>query len=80
MPEDKGYAGDLDGRPLKPSQCASSMSCGVCVSGRLIGVDFYDEKGETIAHGHLDIGSALTFAESFSDAIEEVHNNTTRPH
>lgn len=70
MPDDS-YKGDLEGRPTPH---AASMSVGVCRCGYLVGVDLLDAEGVTLAHGHLDIESALEFAALYGEAIEEAIN------
>ncbi len=64
-----GYRGDLDGAPVPH---AAHMRCGVCLCGDLIGVDLIDAGGKTIAHGHMDVETALEFATQYGNAIEEV--------
>jgi hypothetical protein len=56
------------------------MACGVCKGGWSIGIDFRDEAGRTIAHGHLDVDRALVFAREYGEAIEEVVHTLRRAH
>ena len=74
---DDGYKGDLDGRPA-PN--AVTMRCGVCLDGTTVGVDLLDANDKTIAHGHLDVESALEFAERYGEAIEELVTSLVKPH
>lgn len=75
--DDDGYTGDLSGRPTVN---ATTMDCGVCQCGFLIGVDLHDSDGSTIAHGHMDIDTAMTFAEKFAEAVGKVASTLSRAH
>ena len=74
---DDGYKGDLEGRPV-PN--AVSMRCGVCLDGTTVGVDLLDANDKTIAHGHLDVETALEFAEQFAEALAELVASLVKPH
>ncbi len=81
---DDSYAGDLDGNPLKPSQCASSMAVGLCKDGRTVGFDLYDKDGKTFAHAHLSFERGVDLAEELFEllttACETEDPAKARPH
>lgn len=66
MAEDSNYAGDLNGVPCV---CATSMAVGVCRDGQSVGVDLIDQDGKTIAHGHLDLETAIEFHQRYGETI-----------
>ena len=68
MADQTGYKGDLEGTPAVH---AASMAVGVCLCGDMVGVDLLDKDGKTIAHGHLDLESAVEFHRMYGEAITE---------
>lgn len=65
---DDAYKGDLEG---VPTPHATSMRCGICLCGDLVGIDLLDVAGRTMAHGHLDLMTAVEFLGELQAACVE---------
>ena len=50
---------------------AASMSCGCCLHGGFVGIDMVAQDGNTFAHGHFDIRTAIEFQNQLAEAIAE---------
>ena len=58
---------DLHGKQVPR---ATGVDVGICLSGEYIGIDLTDEEGDTFAHCHFDVETAMSFVESLTDLID----------
>lgn len=56
---------------------AASISCGACqhVTG-MVGIDMIAQDGNTFAHGHFDIRTAIEFQNQIAEAVAEARRGT----